>query len=63
MWEIHQHMKTSKERDKKLLGLIKNIDWGSVWVLAPNEDDMTLEFHRILDELMNQCYEWKKVRH
>ena len=41
---------------------LKQRNWDSVRALAPNNHDMTLEFHRILDELMNECYEWKKVR-
>ena len=61
-WEVHEYLKTSREGDSKLIGLLNNRDWGSVQVLAPNVHDMALEFHRVLDELMLQCYEWKRVR-
>ena len=34
----------------------------SVKALAPNTDDMAMEFHRLLEEKMAKCYEWKRVR-
>ena len=30
--------------------------------LAPSVDGMALEFHRVLDEMMLQCYTWKRSR-
>ena len=57
-WEVHEYLKTSKESDAKLLSLLRERDWGSVAILAP----LTVEFHRVLDELMLQCYLWKRVR-
>ena len=57
-WEVHEYLKTSKEGDAKLLSLLGERVWGSVAILAPNVDDMTVEFHRVLDELMLQCYSW-----
>ena len=49
-WEIHEHLKTSKEGDAKLVALLQARDWGSVSVLAPNVDDMASKFHRKLDK-------------
>ena len=51
-----------KNVTKKLVQLIKERDWSSVNVLAPKNHDMALEFHRIMDEMMNACYSWKQVR-
>ena len=62
VWEVHQYLKTSREGDDQLVQLLSQQDWASVKILDPNNHDMALEFHRILDELMNRCYTWKKVR-
>ena len=62
VWEVHQYLQTSKEGDDRLVQLLGQQDWASVKILAPNNHDMALEFHRILDELLNRCYSWKKVR-
>ena len=62
VWEVHQYLKTSREGDKRMVELLQGQDWASVGALAPNNHDLALEFHRILDELMGVCYKWKKVR-
>ena len=49
VWEVHEYLKTSKEGDQKMAGLLTNCNWASVKALAPNNDDMALEFHRVLD--------------
>ena len=61
-WEVHEYLKTSRDGDAKLIALLGERDWSSVNILAPNVHDMALEFHRVLDELMLQCYSWKKSR-
>ena len=62
VWAVHEYLKTSEEGDKKLVDLLRQEEWNSVQVLAPNNEDMALEFHRVLGEMMEQCYEWKRVR-
>ena len=59
---MHEYLKTTPDGDKKLVELLRAEKWESVKVLAPNTDDMALEFHRLLDEKMTSCYEWKRVR-
>ena len=61
-WEVHKYLKTSKDGDAKLISLLNQLDCSSVQTLAPNVHDMALEFNRILDELMKQCYCWKRTR-
>ena len=62
VWEVHEYLKTTPDGDKKLIELLRTEQWQSVKVLAPNTDDMALEFHRLLEEKMSACYEWKRVR-
>ena len=62
MWEVHEYLKSTPDGDKRLVELLRQEQWLSVKALAPNTDDMAMEFHRLLEEKMAKCYEWMRVR-
>ena len=62
VWEVFEYLKITKSGSDRLVDMLNNQTWSSVYDLSPNVDDMTLEFHRIIDDLLNTCFEWKKTR-
>ena len=61
-WEVHEYLKITPDGNSKLSDLIKGEVWGTVKDLAPNNHLMAAEFHRVLDAMIMECFEWKRSR-
>ena len=61
-WEVHEYLQVTKVGSERFIELLKNETWQTVLSEWPNQDRMTINFHRILETHIDSCFSWKRVR-
>ena len=61
-WETSEYLKITSEGTEKCNTLIQNKDWSEVDKAKPDIDKMTEIFQDTLDEMISECFVWKRTR-
>ena len=61
-WETHEYLQVTEDGKKKFIESFNVTDWSELHRAWPDHNKMTEIFHRRLDELVDSCFCWKRVR-
>ena len=55
-WETHEYLKLTEEGIQGFCEKVECLDWDEVEKVGQDVDEMTREFHRILDKLIGEFF-------
>ena len=61
-WETHEYLQITDEGKKRFTELLNKVDWSALKTAWPDQDKMVEIFHKTLEDLVDSCFAWKKVR-
>ena len=61
-WEVHKYLQVTPEGDFDFKQRIMNEKWTAVTDALPNGHLMAVKFHEVLNNHLEACYSWKRVR-
>ena len=61
-WETHEYLQITKEGKKKFIETLNSTDWTTLKQAWPDQERMVEVFHVRLDEVIDACFSWKRVR-
>ena len=61
-WETHEYLQITEEGKRKFVEDFNKVDWSPLKEAWPNQDLMVNIFHTTLDNLVDACFCWKRVR-